>query len=195
MGRYRGLLVIFLVLFFIAGCSVFDAVVEQAIHQTQTAGYKPPTKTAILAITYTLPPVPTKTAKTVKPTATRTKSPTTPACKSPSSVTSADKGKSLEICGKVTDYGYVRCRTCPSGYYSFLTLDGKFNIISYDWIFGSSNLGDCVKVKDKVEMMGSKPIFVMGAKEGYDGSECTIGHYGTKYCDLGDYLQSYSGCK
>jgi len=137
----------------------------------------------------------TKPTSTKKPTATKITKPTAEQCKSASSITINQKGQSIEICGKVTYVGKESCPNCPNGGYSYLILDDNFYILSYDWFFYPEWVGDCIMVKDKVEQFGSKPAFVFGKSEGYDGSECEILPNGTKSCGGGDYFQSYSGCR
>jgi len=117
-----------------------------------------------------------------------------PSCKSASTVLISDKGHTVEICGRVTGNGTVDCPACFNGFYSYLTLDGSFKIYSYDWVFTSEWLGDCLRVKDKVELLGNEPIFVFGVSEGYAGSECFYSN-GVKFCQEGDYFQDYTGCR
>ncbi len=181
-----------LIILFLSGCSVFDVFVEDAIRKTQTANRSIPTETPRVKPTERprITPTPTK-----KPTATKTKSPTTRPCTSAGSISLSKKGQSVEVCGKVTFVGEEFCPECYYGFYSYLVIDNVFRIISYDWSFNSSMTGDCIKVKDKVEQLGSKPVFVMGSKEGYDGSTCSVEYDGSLSCGLGDYIQSYSGCR
>lgn len=112
-----------------------------------------------------------------------------PSCIAPGEVTALDKGKTLEICGKIVDEGKEDCPTCQYGQYSYLTLEGGFQIISYDWVFNSKWIGGCAKVSDQVELMAGRPIFVYGAGEGYAGSKCVINADGTETCKGGDYFQ------
>lgn len=185
-----------LVLIPLAGCSIFNIFVEHAIEQTQTAIPSTLTK-VVLAQPSDKPterpkvtPNPTK-----KPTSTKTKAPTTKPCSDAGSITVSKKGQSIAVCGKITTVGEEFCPDCYYGYYSYVVIDSKFTIVSYDWVFNSSMKGDCVKVKDKVEQLGSKPVFVMGSKEGYDGSKCIVAYDGSLSCDSGDYFQTYSGCR
>ena len=94
----------------------------------------------------------------------------------------------------MTYVGKENCPNCPNGYYAYLLLDKTFYILSYDWVFSSEMLGDCLMVKDVVEPFGSKPAFVFGSREGYDGSECEYLQDGTLSCRRGNYFKSYNGC-
>jgi len=116
-------------------------------------------------------------------------------CQDPASITVADKGKTLEVCGKVTNYGVIECETCPKGIYSFIKLNGTFQIVSYDWRFTFAWLDDCLKVSDEVEMLGEKPVFVFGKGEGYAGTECITDARGELICEGGEYFQEYFGCQ
>lgn len=138
--------------------------------------------------------LPTATSKP-KPTATKAKTSTNVSCISASSISINQVGQKVDVCGKITDWGEVFCPECANGFYAYLTLDGKFNIISYDWTFGPEWVGDCVRVKDTVERLGKKPVFVFGAKEGFDGSACIRMPDGGLSCDQGDYFQSSSSCR
>ncbi len=115
-------------------------------------------------------------------------------CQDPASVLPSDEGKNLTVCGKVTNYGDIKCADCPNGYYSYIKLDGEFQIISYDWQFTFAWLGDCLKVADDVEILGEKPVFVFGKGEGYAGTECNNDLQGELVCDGGMYFQDYFGC-
>jgi hypothetical protein len=75
----------------------------------------------------------------------------------------------------------------------YVTFEGEFNVISYYWNFYSYE-GLCLRAKDTVELMGSRPVFVYGAREGYAGSKCAANADGSLNCDSGDYFQSYEGC-
>lgn len=119
--------------------------------------------------------------------------PTLDTCKDSNSLTIRNKGQSVEICDRVTDVGRYSCPTCENGFYSYMELGGNFLIISYDWIFGN-NIGQCVKVKDKVESLGNKPVFVVGSREGFDGSKCNLNSNGSVSCVM-DYFQSSNQCK
>ncbi len=116
-------------------------------------------------------------------------------CSSPKSITTDDEGKFRDVCGKVTNYGDIECESCPSGFYSFIKLDGEFQIVSYDWHFSFAWLDECLRVSDKVEILGDDPVFVFGKGKGYTGSECYTDTQGELVCDGVVYFQEYSGCK
>jgi hypothetical protein len=115
-------------------------------------------------------------------------------CQDPTSVLSSDEGTNLTVCGKVTNYGDIDCPECPNGYYSYIKLDGDFQIVSYDWRFTFAWLGDCLKVADEVEILGEDPVFVFGRGEGFAGTECITDSQGELVCDGGFYFQDYFGC-
>jgi hypothetical protein len=153
-----------------------------------------PTYTAYPTLTPypTNPPAPTQRAtrrSTPRPTATRK-----PSCISPGDVTVADEGKLVEVCGTIVDEGEVECDACAYGYYSYLTFNGGFTIISYYWDF-SSYEGACLMASDRVELLGGHPIFVYGTAEGYAGSACVRGAGDSITCDSGEYFRSYDGCQ
>ena len=116
-------------------------------------------------------------------------------CRSPESITIADEGKFRDVCGKVTNYGDIECESCPLGFYSYIKLDGEFQIISYDWHFSFAWLDECLRVSDKVEILGDEPVFVFGKGKGYTGAECYTDSQGELVCDGVVYFQEYSGCK
>lgn len=116
-------------------------------------------------------------------------------CVSPSMVTLRDEGEDLTVCGEVTNYGVIECETCPRGEYSFIKLDGTFQIVSYDWRFTFAWLDDCLRISDKVENLGDKPVFVFGKGEGYAGTECTTDARGELVCEGGEYFQEFDGCR
>ena len=139
-------------------------------------------------------PIPTATPRpssTPRPRSTAT--PTPPPCLNGSQVTLDDVGKTIVVCGRVVDEGELDCPSCAYGAYSYLVLKGGFNIISYYWNFISYD-NACLIVSDKVEQLGTKPIFVYGASEGYAGSECTHNSDGSLSCAQGDYFQDYDAC-
>jgi len=133
-----------------------------------------------------------RTSSTPRPTRRPT---LTPACLSPDKVTTQDKGKTVVVCGRIIAEGEWNCPTCEYGVYSYLTLQGGFNIISYDWDFSGSMVGNCIMVSDKVELLAGKPVFVFSSGEGYAGSECSRSADGTLYCEFGDYFRGYNSCK
>ena len=116
-------------------------------------------------------------------------------CRSPASITADDEGEFHDICGEVTNYGDIDCESCPLGFYSYIKLDGSFQIISYDWHFSFAWLDECLRVSDKVEMLGENPVFVFGKGKGYSGAECYTDNRGELVCDGVVYFQKYSGCK
>jgi len=115
-------------------------------------------------------------------------------CRDSEDVTPSDIGDYLSVCGTVVEEGEVPCEDCPNGGYSYLVLEGGFNIISYDWNFFSTTsqswVGDCVQVVDKIEPLGGKPSFVMGRADGYSSSECYTDSRGGKVCRFGDYFRA-----
>ena len=115
-------------------------------------------------------------------------------CRNPNSIVADEVGNIVDICGRVTNFGEIECESCPLGYYSFIKLDRKFQIVSYDWIFSFAWLGDCMAVSDEVEMLGEQPVFVFGKGEGYSGTECTTDLQGELVCEGGFYFQDYFGC-
>jgi hypothetical protein len=136
-----------------------------------------------------------KLTSTKRPTATKIPKPTDEQCTPAKSLSINQIGQIIEVCGKITYTGEENCPECPNGYYSYLELDNSFYILSYDWVFNSGWNGDCIMVKDKVELFGGKPAFVFGKREGYDGSECEILPDGTKSCSGGDYFKLSSKCR
>jgi hypothetical protein len=143
----------------------------------------------------TLTPYPTQAqepAATTKSSAT-TSTGTEATCMDPREVTASDKGTVVEVCGKIIDEGTQDCPDCPYGVLDYVTFEGGFNVISYYWNFYSYE-GLCLQAKDTVELMGSRPIFVYGAREGYAGSKCAANSDGSLNCDSGDYFLLYEGC-
>jgi len=116
-------------------------------------------------------------------------------CRSPASITADDEGEFRDVCGEVTNYGDIECEACPLGFYSYIRLDGAFQIISYDWHFSFAWLDKCLRVSDKVEMLGENPVFVFGKGKGYSGAECYTDNRGELVCDGVVYFQEYNGCK
>jgi hypothetical protein len=115
-------------------------------------------------------------------------------CRNPSSVTLDEEDEIIEVCGRVTNFGDIDCETCPQGFYSFIKLDQKFQIVSYDWRFSFAWLGDCMRVSDVVEILGDVPVFVFDKGEGYAGTECITDAQGELVCDGGYYFQDYFEC-
>ncbi len=117
-----------------------------------------------------------------------------PTCTDPSMITLDDEGRSLTVCGRVTNYGDLECESCPGGYISFIRINETFKVVSYDWQFTFAWLGDCLKVADDVEILGDEPVFVFGKGEGYAGTECSIDLTDELVCEGGVYFQDYFGC-
>ena len=130
---------------------------------------------------------------TISPTKTRRVY--TGNCRSPESITIDDEGKFLDVCGKVTNFAIIVCDTCRSGYYSYLKLDGKFQIISYEWNFAFTWLDKCVRIYDQVEILGENPVFVYRKFEGCTGAECITSNRGELLSDSGIYFQDYFDCE
>jgi hypothetical protein len=135
----------------------------------------------------------------INETATPIPTPTTrvylDGCRNPASITTAEEGNITEVCGKITNFGIYECATCPQGFYSFIKLDGAFQIVSYDWRFSFTWLGKCVRVSDVVEILGEDPIFVFNRSEGCTGTECITDVGGELVDDGGIYFQDYFKCK
>jgi hypothetical protein len=111
-------------------------------------------------------------------------------CSDPASITLEDEGKTVAVCGKITNYGDIDCETCPKKFYSFIKLDGSFKIASYDWPFTFSWLGRCLRVEDEVQILGENPVFVFGKGDGYVDTECVFDLQGELVCE-GEYFQYY----
>lgn len=116
-----------------------------------------------------------------------------PLCADPRSVLASDKGSVVEVCGRIIDEGTQDCPDCPNGAVQYITFEGGFNVISYYWNF-SSYEGACLRALDTVELMGSKPVFLYGAREGYAGSKCAANSDGSLDCEGGDYFMPFEGC-
>ena len=195
MTRIRYFLYFFIIILSLTGCEIFDAAVERAVEQTQTQKVSVVTKTKIPSPPQKNPTSTKKPMSTAKPTSTIRSAPSNISCTPASSVSINQKGKTLEVCGRITYASEEPCPQCSYGYYAYLVLDKSFYIISYDWVFSSEWIGDCIMVKDIVESFGSKPAFVFGAQEGYDGSKCEYNANGSLFCKEGNYFQNYTGCK
>ena len=115
-------------------------------------------------------------------------------CRNPSSVVAEEEGEIIEICGEVTNYGQIDCKTCPLGFYSFIKIDHSFQIVSYDWKFSFAWKGRCLLVSDAVELLGERPVFVFGKGDGYAGTECITDKRGELICEGGKYFQDYYSC-
>lgn len=180
--------IIISIIFFTSGCDVFNQAVQNAIAQTHTVESaqansmsENPASTSKPANSYLWGPA-------------MTSEPTEEQYIRAGEVTSDLAGQSIEVCGKVTYYGEESCPNCIYGYFAYFILDDNFYIISYDWTFNSGWVGSYFIAKDKVETMGSRPIFVYGGNEGWDGSECVIMPDGSKTCDAGDYFKFVPNC-
>jgi hypothetical protein len=111
-------------------------------------------------------------------------------CKNPASITLKDEGKTVAVCGEITNYGDIDCDTCPKNFYSFIKLDGSFQVVSYDWPFTISWLGKCLRVEDEVQILGEIPVFLFGKGDGYVETECVTDLQGELVCE-GKYFQYY----
>ena len=144
------------------------------------------------------------------PTPEATLTPTPMPCLSPAEVTQDDVGKSVTVCGKVTNYGLVEeCPECQYKRYSFIKLDNEYVIYSFHWEFEPGWLGACLTVVDTVELYGVKPVFILDKGEAEAGSECRIVEIERGYhsngitpvrwdvhrCPAGDYFQPFSACE
>ena len=116
-------------------------------------------------------------------------------CRNPSSITIDEEGNKRTICGEITNFGHIECDDCPKGYYSFVKLDGDFQIISYDWRFSFIWRGRCVQVTDKVELLGEDPAFVFDKSEGCVADQCEIDINGELINDSGVYFEEYTECQ
>ena len=111
-------------------------------------------------------------------------------CRNPNSVTADEEGNVIDVCGVVTNFGDIECETCPDGFYSYIKLDGKFQIVSYNYHFSFAFLHDCIAVTDKVEILGETAVFQYN-----DGEECRTNAEGELVCDESIYFQDYDGCR
>jgi hypothetical protein len=111
-------------------------------------------------------------------------------CRNPSSVTPDEEGEEITVCGTVTNFGDNKCENCPNGFFSYIKLDGDFQIVSYNYHFSFAFLDDCIAVKDKVEIYGDEAVFQYN-----DGEECTTNEDGELVCDEGTYFQDYTRCR
>ena len=115
-------------------------------------------------------------------------------CRNPSSITIDEEGRKRSVCGKITNFGYIVCEDCPKDYYSFVKLDGGFQIVSYDWRFSYTWLDKCVQVTDRVEILGENAAFVFDRSEGCVGDACEIDTNGELINDGGVYFEEYTEC-
>lgn len=114
-------------------------------------------------------------------------------CRNPLTITTDEEGDYVEICGKITNFGVKDCNTCPLGFYSFLKLEDKFQIVSYEWKFTHAWLKKCVRIEDTVEILGKTPAFVFNSGEGCIG-DCVHDFHGGLIDDGGIYFQPFDGC-
>jgi len=150
-------------------------------------GEKPPVEEAATA------PDPTMTVVIVEDTAI----PPTPTlrvyqggCRNPNSVTPDEEGDIITVCGVVTNFGEFDCESCPDGFYSFIKLDGDFQIVSYNYHFSFAFLDDCIAIKDEVEILGEGAVFQYN-----NGEECTLNEEGELICEESNYFQEYDSCR
>ena len=114
-------------------------------------------------------------------------------CKNPLSLTASDEDDTVEVCGEITNFGTKDCKSCPHGFYSFVKLEGKFQIVSYEWKFTHAFLGKCVRIEDTVQLIGDIPNFVFTVGEGCIG-DCVHDFHGGLIDDNGVYFQPFDGC-
>ena len=131
------------------------------------------------------------TTPTAEPTATFR--PFINGCRNPLTLTADEDGELVEVCGKITNFGVKDCPNCPLGYYSFLKLEGKFQIVSYEWRFTHAWLNKCVKIEDELDLLGGIPAFVFNTGEGCRG-DCVHDFHGGLIDDNGTYFQPFDGC-
>ncbi len=114
-------------------------------------------------------------------------------CRNPLTVTADEEGEELQVCGKITNFGVRDCKTCPLGYYSYLKLENKFKIVSYEWRFTHAWLNKCVMVEDEVKLLADQPTFVFSSGEGCIG-DCVHDFHGGLIDDNGVYFKPFEGC-
>lgn len=157
-----------------------------------------------LPIPTTVEPMKTYTPTTVRPTPEKEAtmelsdiefSDIDTTCVSPQDVSIHDEGEILSVCGEVTNYGELDCPDCSYGNPSYIILDGAFTVISYDWHFTFGWLRDCLKITDKVEVVGGRPVFYFSRAEGYTQSKCKTTEYNELICQKGGYFKDYDGCE
>lgn len=111
-------------------------------------------------------------------------------CRNPNSVTIDEEGEIITVCGTVTNFGEFDCESCPGGFYSFIKLDGGFQIVSYNYRFSFAFLDDCIAVKDNVEVLGDRAVFQYN-----NGEECTLNDDDELICEESSYFQEYDACR
>jgi len=111
-------------------------------------------------------------------------------CRNPNSVTPSEEGDTITVCGTVTNFGEYDCETCPNKFYSFIKLDGGFQIISYNYHFSFAFRDECIAIKDEVEILGDEAVFLYN-----EGEECTLNDEEQLVCEENTYFQEYESCK
>jgi len=111
-------------------------------------------------------------------------------CRNPSSVALDEEGNEITVCGKVTNFGDIECESCPGGFYSYIKLDGDFQIVSYNYHFSFAFLHDCIAVNDTVEVLGDGAVFQYN-----DGEECSLNADDELVCEESAYFQEYNACR
>jgi hypothetical protein len=114
-------------------------------------------------------------------------------CRNPLSVSADEDGDNIEVCGEITNFGVKDCETCPLGFYSFVKIEKKFQIISYEWKFTHAFLNRCVKIEDTLQLLADSPAFVFSSGEGCIG-DCVHDFHGGLIDDNGVYFQPFDGC-
>lgn len=131
--------------------------------------------------------------ETPTPEPTATLRPYINGCRNPLTVTADEEGEVLEICGEITNFGVKECKNCPLGFYSYLKLEGKFQIVSYEWKFTYAWLDKCVRIEDTIQFLGDSPAVVFSSGEGCIG-DCVHDFHGGLIDDNGVYFQPFDGC-
>lgn len=147
----------------------------------------PPAQTTTLAETEVAE------AETQTPAPTATLRPFINGCRNPLTVTAEEEGEYIEVCGEITNFGVKDCKTCPLGYYSFVKLEDRFQVVSYEWRFTHAWLDKCVKIEDTIQLLGDSPTFVFNSGEGCIG-DCVHDFHGGLIDDNGVYFQPFDGC-
>jgi hypothetical protein len=135
----------------------------------------------------------TANSKTTTPMPTATYKPYFNGCRNPLAVSADEEGDYIEVCGKITNFGVKDCKSCPLGFYSFLRIEEKFQIVSYEWKFTHAWLKKCVKVEDTLQLLAESPAFVFSTGEGCIG-DCVHDFHGGLIDDNGAYFQPFDGC-
>lgn len=133
-------------------------------------------------------PYPTLAQPTDTPYPTAT---SVPSCMRPEDVTLDDVGRTVTICGKVSEVGSIPCPSCEYGAMSYMMFGSRtgLQVYSYDWRFLPHWANSCVRITDEVKRLGSRPVFVF---EGFGNvASCTIDNNGVKTCK-GNYIDQYA---